>query len=108
MSYAPEKEIDVGTSYIDHSKMDSHAFSTPSDDIHTHTENKPLAGSSSSLRKGDVESNETDIKVEKGVEGSDVASEEDANDGKVKQWVARNAKGIRIGIHAAIFVVMTG
>jgi hypothetical protein len=59
-----------------------------------------------SLRKRDIESNESDVKGVRLQEEEAVEGEEEEN-GKMKQWVAAHAKAIRVGIHIAIGVVMT-
>lgn len=82
----------------------SHRVEPMADDIYPDESKEAVERSSS--RKQDVESNETDIKAED-IEGGDVLSEEE-RPGKVKAFIARHAKAIRVGIHITIAVVMTG
>jgi hypothetical protein len=76
-----------------------------SDDIYPGERRSAERGDS--LKKNDVESNESDIKIEQGMGDSDVLSDED-KPGKIKMFVAAYAKEIRVAIHAAIAIVMTG
>jgi hypothetical protein len=109
MSYTPEKKELEPVMHAPVEGAPSYAGSQRrgfvSDDIYPGERRSSERGDS--LKKNDVESNETDIKVEQGLGESDVLSGED-KPGKIKLFVARYAKQIRVAIHAAIAVVMTG
>lgn len=60
-----------------------------------------------SMRKNDVESTEVDVKTVRGMNGSDVVSE-DEEPSKLKLFVARHAKTIRVSIHVLLGALMTG
>lgn len=104
MSYTPEKQE---SEPVMHAPVDgappyagSQRRGFVADDIYPGDRRSVERGDS--LKKNDVESNETEIKVGQG----DALSDEE-KPGKIKQFVAAYAKEIRVGIHAAIAVVMT-
>ena len=62
-----------------------------------------------SLRKADIESNDTsEAKVPHVHESEVVRSDEEEEPGTIKKFIRKHRKAIRVGIHVLIGTVMTG
>lgn len=103
----PEPVMHAPVEGVQEVKYDIYATERRGDDIYTSEKREEVE--SSSLRKRDVESTETDIKVEQGVNGSEeLSEEEEEKPGKIKMFIMRHEKEIRVAIHVIIGAVMTG
>lgn len=76
------------------------------DGMYPSTDNKASADRDS-LRKVDLESNDTDVKSAKVYEDEGVPSEEEKQ-GKIKQFIATYRKEIRVACHLVFGALMTG